>query len=203
MPIHASRACAILIFALLSVAAAPPAVAATHTVTNLGDVQLFDTFYCGALDNRCATTASSIFYGTPGDVFDFGYFQPEFYTDPRTSACGIPLAPCHGLAGYARPIFIQAGGTGLSQGLLPIALSCNGGPCAAPSIAALLFTLPENFAGIQLALVEPGIWIAPVPLPAAFPLFLSFLTVMGWFSVRAEHREQSGPDRLAAVRSAR
>jgi hypothetical protein len=101
---------------------------------------------------------------------------------------------CYGVGGGLASQFLLDGVGRFSESALVnqahgglTSLCGPGGSSCALTIFSLLFTIPEGFNGIQLALSGLAISITPpiaAPLPAALPLYAAGLGALAWFARR-------------------
>ncbi len=139
---------------------------------------------------------TAVYSVQPGDIVNFGtlYLSP-YSTDstspgPGSNTYEYVFPPSLFVYFYggpygavSPPTSLEVPGGVLDQCLLAEIAGCTAILETTYTTTSLDFTIPSGATSVQLAWTDPSEYVAPTPLPAAFPLFatgLGALGLLGW-----------------------
>jgi len=158
---------------------------ASAVVMDISDLAGFTHSGASGTSGNGVLWVSPKYFFEPGTTIDFG--TATVIGDPADHryGCGLPgQSLCLAGAGWMKPYLLTDGLGGWPTSDFNITGPCRpiaGTDYCAPGVFHLLFTLGPNNDGIQLAFQGSSLNIVPVPLPAAWLLFITGLGVASLF----------------------
>ena len=171
------------VFALAALLFATPCSAAT-VFMDISDQAGFTHDGAGGIFGNGVVFTSPNYFFDPGTTVDFGtaILQGDSADGRNCGFTGVPV--CAGQMGAFMALFLVNGENDWRVGRdMGGGFGClsSPGPLCPPTTLRLLFTLGPDNDGIRLAFQGASLSITPVPLPAAWLLFIAGLGAVSLF----------------------